>query len=71
MSGPTWAVACDFSEVIETPDGFGRFKTKLAALDRQISYLEVQRDETARYLAKAKRLRRAEIKRNAEKGSGL
>lgn len=57
----TFAVASDLSEIIETADGFGIFKTRLEALNAQIRYLEGERSSTAEKLAEAKRLRRREI----------
>lgn len=62
-SKSTWAVASDFSEVIETTDGFGAFSTKLDALNYQIGLLEGERDLAVGRLHKAKRLRRRELKK--------
>lgn len=60
---PSWAVASDFSAVVFTEDGFGAFATKQSALERQISYLEAERDTLGVHLAKAKRLLRIERKK--------
>lgn len=59
---PTFAIASDLSEVIQTDDGFGNFPTRLDALDRQIEMLEGERARLGGYLATAKRLRRKERK---------
>ena len=63
MADMTYAAASDLSDVVATPDGFGSFTTKLSALDFLIARIEGEREELGRYLANAKRQRRAELKK--------
>jgi len=58
----TWAVASDYSCVIETPDRFGCFPTELEALEHQIGLLEGEIFEAKVNLRRAK-ARRARILR--------
>lgn len=55
----TYAIASDYSEVLPTEDGFGKFATELEAVEYWIDLLETQRAVTAEHLARAKRRRRA------------
>lgn len=54
----TYAVASDYSDIVPTPDGFGKFTTELEAVDHWIGLLEGEREITAERLRRAKRRRR-------------
>lgn len=54
----TYAVASDYSEIVPTHDGFGKFATELEAVDYWIALLEGEREVTAERIARAKRRRR-------------
>ena len=51
----TYGIASDLSEVVLTPDGFGKFTTELAAAERIVELLEIRQRETKHLLGKARR----------------
>lgn len=55
----TFAIASDLSEIVPTEDGFGIFKSELAAVERWIEMLEGEREVIAERLSRAKRRRRS------------
>lgn len=59
----TYAVASDLSGIVETTDGFGRFKTKADAVECWIDRLETDRRTLSYRLAVAKRMRNTLAKR--------
>ena len=58
-SKTTYAVASDYSEIVPTEDGFGKFQTELEAVEHWIEMLEGEREMTAERLRRAKTRRRA------------
>lgn len=68
MTGSTWAVASDYSDVIETTDGFGIFPTKRDALERQIELLETESQVTRASLSSARANLRREIAKERRNG---
>lgn len=56
---PSFAVASDYSEIVPTEDGFGKFPTELEAVEHWIGLLEGEREITAERLTRAKRRLRA------------
>jgi len=53
----TYAIASDLSEVIETTDGFGAFKTELEAIEKLVSMLIAEKQDIAEKLGRARRRR--------------